>query len=132
MALIDNGERFGHLEVVGLLSDDPEDEPRYGLRCHRCKCDGVTAREDSLLSGRVKLCYDCNALAKMTPHEKVVIAFRRSLDLTPTGEEIDRVPSIHAVPRLTIADALSEAAYHSGRPPRWLCLLALTRPDRHI
>lgn len=87
MALLSESERFGSLVVVGLISDNPE--VRYRVQCLRCKSDCVTATEAALLSGRVMQCWDCDALAKMTPHQRVVAAFRRKLDLSPPGEVLD-------------------------------------------
>ena len=78
-ALLDAGEKFGALEVVSLVSAPNDPEERYRLKCRRCRNDGVTASADALLKGRARLCYDCNALATLTPHQRVVVAFKRKL-----------------------------------------------------
>jgi hypothetical protein len=84
-ALLSVGERFGQLECIEEVEPD-----RYRCRCLRCRYDGALATVDALLTGRVRLCYDCDALAKTTPHQRVVAAFKRKLDLSPEREEIDR------------------------------------------
>jgi hypothetical protein len=63
-ATLDVGERLGALEVVALVSA-PDEPERYRLRCLRCK-------------------------SETTPHQRVVAAFKRKLDLSPEREEIDR------------------------------------------
>jgi hypothetical protein len=87
MALLTVNEKFGQLEVISLLSDDPEE--RYRLLCHRCKYDGVLCNVGALLTGRARLCYDCNALARATPHQRVLAAFKKQLDLSPAQEVLD-------------------------------------------
>lgn len=84
-ALIEAGERCGALECIEEVAPD-----YYRCRCLRCRYDGVLCNVSALLTGRAKTCYDCNALAKATPHQRVVMAFRRRLDLSPEREEIDR------------------------------------------
>jgi hypothetical protein len=104
-ALIEARDRFGALECIEEVAPD-----YYRCRCLRCRYDGALATVDALLTRKVTQCFDCAELARMTPGQRALMAFKRSLDLSPPTEEIERVPSIHAVPRLTIADALSEAA----------------------
>lgn len=88
--VIVEGERFGNVEVVGLISQDEDGEPRYRLRC-RCGTDCCTAREDALLLGRVSQCYDCDELSKMSDREKTLRAFRRSLGMSPEPLPLDWV-----------------------------------------
>jgi hypothetical protein len=108
MALLGEGERFGSLEVVGLVSAEDAEEPKYRLLCTRCESDCVTATQDALLAGRVSQCWPCAQLHRLTPHERTVLAFRRSLHLSPPMEELDRVDSLPATSApLTIAQALA-------------------------
>lgn len=102
---IEPGTKFGQLEVIEEVSPY-----YYACGCQRCRFDGALATADALLTGRVTMCFDCAELAKMTPHQRVVLAFFRKLDLSTEQEALDNVPSIHGVPRLTTAGALSEAA----------------------
>ncbi len=99
------GQKFGQLECI------EEAAPEY-WRCHclRCRYDGALATVDALLTGKVNVCFDCATLERMSDKEKTLAAFKRSLDLSPEREEVDRVDTIHRVASLTIADALSEAA----------------------
>jgi hypothetical protein len=83
LALLSPGEKFGKLEVVGVVTD------YYRCRCLNCGSDGVLASGDALRNRRASQCFDCSQLQKMSPHEKVVLAFRRRLDLSPEREEID-------------------------------------------
>lgn len=75
-ALLDVGERFGKLEVR-------EPVTLYRCRCMRCGSDSVLATEDALLTGKVSQCFDCAAQSRLTPEQRVVIAFRRSLNMSP-------------------------------------------------
>lgn len=112
MSLLLGNERFGQLEVIGLLSHDPDGEARYRLRCLRCKTDSCTAREDALLAGRVKVCFDCAELARMTPHQRAVLATKRKMDCPNYIPELDRVDvalEVHSQ-TLTFGEALREAA----------------------
>lgn len=84
MSLLTEGEKFGALEVVGLVSKEDE-EPKYRLLCHRCKSDCVLCNEDALLSGRARMCWDCRQLAEMTPQQRAARAFRRWLYFTPSA-----------------------------------------------
>jgi hypothetical protein len=83
MALLSVGERFGSLECIALVSGPEDEEERYRLRCHRCRYDGALATVDALLTGRVRLCYDCAEQSRLTPQERTVIAFRRGLQMSP-------------------------------------------------
>jgi len=96
------GEKFGQLECIEEVAPD-----YWRCRCLRCKTDCCTATVDALLGLRARVCYDCAELAKTTPHQRVVAAFRRSLQLTPPREELDRVDTIPAVASLTIGQALA-------------------------
>jgi hypothetical protein len=80
-ALVEAGEKFGSLEVIGLVSASDEEE-RYRLRCHRCKFDGVLCNVSALLTGRARLCYDCAEQSRLTPQQRTTIAFRRSLQMS--------------------------------------------------
>jgi hypothetical protein len=102
-ALLNAGERFGQLECIEEVAP-----ARYRCRCLRCKYDGALVTVDALLTRKVTQCYDCNALSKTTPHQRVVAAFRRKLDLRAPREEIDRVDMVlTASPSLTLGEALA-------------------------
>jgi hypothetical protein len=104
-ALIEAGERFGALECIEEAAPD-----YYRCLCLRCRFDGALATVDALLTRKVAMCFDCNALAVMSPQRKTLLAFKRSLDLSAPREGVDRADAIPRVASLTIADALSEAA----------------------
>jgi hypothetical protein len=104
-ATLDVGERFGALECIAEVVPD-----RYRCRCLRCRYDGALVTVGSLLTRKVGMCFDCAALERLTPHQRVVAAFRRKLDLSAPREELDRVDAIPAVASLTLGEALSEAA----------------------
>lgn len=104
-ALLNGGERFGQLECIEEVAPD-----RYRCRCLRCRYDGTLATVDALLTRKVTQCFDCAELAKTTPHQRVVAAFRRKLDLSTPREELDRVDAIPTVASLTLGEALSEVA----------------------
>ena len=109
VALLREGERFGSLEVLSLIGQDEDGEPRYRARCLRCRTTCCTVREDALLCGRAKLCFDCTQLARMGDREKRLIAFRRSLQMSPSPL-LDWLTVETISQEMTIAQALSEAA----------------------
>jgi hypothetical protein len=76
MARIESGTKFSHLEVL-------EPVTLFRCGCMRCKSDSVLASEVALLSGAVRMCFDCQRQADMTPEQKTIIAFRRSLGMSP-------------------------------------------------
>jgi hypothetical protein len=82
------GTKFGALEVVGRISG-PDEEERYRLKCGRCRSDCVTGSADALLSNRVRQCWDCSMLARLTPQQKTLLAFKKRMDLTPVEEETE-------------------------------------------
>ena len=98
--------------LLTFIGEDEDGESRYRVRCLRCKSDCVTAREDALLLGRVKRCWDCNWLASLTPHQRTVLATKRKLDSPNLIPELDRVDvdiEVHEQV-LTFGEALGEAA----------------------
>ena len=82
-ALTETGERFGQLECIALVSAPDEPEERYRLLCHRCKYDGVLCNVSTLLTCKVTQCFDCAEQSRLTPQQRTVIAFRRSLQMSP-------------------------------------------------
>lgn len=89
--LIPEGERFASLEVVALIGQDKDSEPRYRVRWLRCQTTCCTAREDSLLAGRVTQCWDCSNTRQDDGRAARASAFRKTLDLSPEQEVIDCV-----------------------------------------
>ena len=83
MALLNNGERLGKLEIVALVSRPEDEEERYRVKCLQCRSDSVLCNAGALLAGRVKLCYDCAEQSRLTPQQRTVIAFRRGLQMSP-------------------------------------------------
>jgi hypothetical protein len=71
------GTKFGRLEVLGSVTN------LYRCGCMKCGSDSVLATDELLTSGRVTQCFDCQRQADMTPEQKTVIAFRRSLGMSP-------------------------------------------------
>jgi hypothetical protein len=104
-ALIKAGERVGALECIEEVAPD-----YYRCRCLRCRYDGVLCNISALLTHKVSACWDCNPLVKTTPHQRVVAAFKRKLDLSAPREELDRVDAIPTLASLTLGEAHSEAA----------------------
>ena len=71
------GEKFGKLKVLHHVTN------LYRCGCMKCGSDRVLATDDALVNGRVSQCFDCQQQADMTPEQKTVAAFRRSLGMSP-------------------------------------------------
>jgi hypothetical protein len=79
------GERVGQLEIIEEAAPD-----YWRCRCLRCRYEGALVTVGALLTRKVAQCFDCAELSRMTPHQRVLAAFKRKLDLSPEREEIDR------------------------------------------
>lgn len=114
--LIPIGERFRDLEVTGHLPTPEDENPRYRVRCLRCKSDCVTATENALLMGRVTMCWDCRYLASLSAAQRSRMAARQKFDLTYVPPVLDHLGGKGAgvekspTASLTLGEALAYAA----------------------